>query len=300
MLDESLENLLESLLTAEQYKLYVDIISYLESIEYTTIQDELLNIAFESFGDENEKLPKPESTITDEIFAHMRECLISQLSQFGVVADEGVALKDLFDLSVGILHISGHEDVASIIASASNDSDPVDQMAEILQLVTTQPAVVWVMMLDSVSTDLLKRIREMSVKMVDTEYQVMEESAEYLQALRLYAGYVALTDRKLIVLDMVDSMVLGQEFETYINSGYLNELFEGEEMHRLALELYGFALMSSDAKTDPLGAVRKIIEKYLNDTARIVKLTTELSVVNAEYLKYYHTNRKGLSENGQA
>lgn len=301
MLDESLENFLESCLPAELYKLYVDIIGYLESIEYETIQAELLDIMYSSLSDDNEKLPKPESTICDEINVHLHEVLTSQLSVLGVTVDENAKLKDMYDLSVGISHITSHEDIASIIASASNDSDSVDQLAEILQLVTTQPSVVWVMMLDTVSDDLIKRIRELSVNMVDAEYQEMEESAEYLAALRMFAAYVAQTERKLIVLEMVGSLVLGQPFETYINSGYLNDLFDSNEMHTLALELYGFALMSSDAKHDPIGAVRNIIEKYIGDSGRIVKLNVELNLVNAQYIKYFQTNSKGLSaQNGQA
>lgn len=295
MLDESLENFLEATLTGERYKLYVDIISYLESIEYDTIQAELLNLAFMSIGDENEKQPKPESTICDEMHGHLFQVLMSQLSQNGIEVAEGSELKDTFDLAVGVLHISGHEDLASVIATASNDDPATDQLADILQLVTTIPADHWTLIIDSVSPQLIQRIREMGTDVVNTEYQEMEETAEYLQKLRLYNEFIQKSDRNLKMFELAANTILGRELETYINSGIIDDLFEGNEMDKLAMELYGLCLMSSDAKNDPPSAVRTIIEKYLSDTTRIVRLNSEMGIVNAAYVKFFQTSSKGLT-----
>lgn len=295
MLDESLENFLEATLTGEQYKLYVDIISYLESIEYDTIQAELLNLAFMSIGDENEKQPKPESTICDEMHGHLFQVLMSQLSQNGIEVAEGSNLKDTFDLAVGVLHISGHEDLASVIATASNDDHPNDQLSDILQLVTTIPADHWTMIIDSVSPQLIQRIREMGTQVVNTEYQEMEETAEYLQKLRLYNEFIQKQDRNLKMFELAANTILGRELETYINSGIIDDLFEGNEMDKLAMELYGLCLMSSDAKNDPPAAIRAVVEKYLSDTTRIVRLNSEMGIVNAAYVKFFQTSSKGLT-----
>lgn len=296
MLDESLDNFLEAALNAEKYKLYVDIISYLESIEYSTIQDELLNIMFMSIGDDNEKIPKPESTICDEIYGHLRECLISQLSQSGVKASEEVSLKDVYDLAIGLFNIGQHDDLAGIIASASIDGGPLDKLAEVLQMVTAEPADHWAMVLDTVEPEVIKKIIELSTDTINSEYQVMEETAEYLQKLRCYAAYVKERDMTLELFDLVGSVILGSEFEIYINTGVLNEQFEGNDMHRLGLELYGMALMSSDAKGDPVTAIRNVIEKYLGDTIRIVQLNVEVGKINAEFVKYFQTASKTLGE----
>ena len=81
--------------------------------------------------------------------------------------------------------------------------------------------------------------------------------------------------------------------------GWLDKLFEGNEMDKLALELYCCAIMSEDAKNDPLGAVRQHIEKYLGDAVRIVKLNTELSQINAQFVQFYQLNVKN-EDNEQA
>lgn len=295
MLDESLNNFFETALTGELYKLYLDIISYLESIEYETIQDELLNILYSPIPIEGERDSKSESMVCDEMAAHMWKSIATQLTLCGVEITADTKLKDAYDLAVGILHIGEHEDIASIIAAASSEDGPADQLAEILHLVTTQPADHWVMMFEDVSAQLIKKICGFGTALANTEYQEMEETATYLLKLRLYSEFVSKTERELKMLELVGNVILGGTFETYINSGILNDLFEGNEMGRLALELYGLALMSSDAKDDPPTAVRTVIEKYLSDTTRIVKLNTEIGMVNAAFVKFFQTNSKGLA-----
>ncbi|HEX9137147.1 MAG TPA: hypothetical protein VF905_09420 [Nitrospirota bacterium] len=295
MLDESLENFLEATLSGERYKLYVEVISYLESIEYSTIQDELLNLAFSSISDGDEKQQKPESLICDEMHAHLIQVLVSQLRLSGVTIMEETTLHDTFELAVGIVHIGGHEDVASILATAGNDEGPIDQLAEILHLVTTVPTEHWLVMLDEVSPQLIQRIVELANRTVDAEYQEMEETAEYLQKLRIYSEFAQAASRELKCFDLVETNMLGRDFVFYINSGTINELFEGNEMERLAMELFGLALMSADAKDDPPAAVRLIIEQYLSDTTRIVKLNNEITKVNAAFVKFFQTISKGLT-----
>lgn len=295
MLDESLDNFLEASLTAERYKLYVDVISYLESIEYSTIQDELLNLAFSSISDEDDNHDKPDSLICDEMHAHLIQVLVSQLRVNGVTISEETTLKDTYDLAVGIAHIVGNEDVASILATAGNDEGPIDQLAEILHLVTTVATEHWLTMIDEVSPQLIKRIVELANRTVDAEYQEMEATAEYLQKLRIYSEYAHNAGRDLKCFDLVETNILGRDFTFYINGGTINELFEGNEMERLALELYGMALMSADAKDDPPAAVRAIIEQYLSDTTRIVKLNNEITQINSNFVKFFQTTTKGLT-----
>jgi hypothetical protein len=295
MLDESLDNFLEATLTSERYKLYVDVISYLESIEYSTIQDELLNLAFSSLSDGDDNHEKPEALICDEMHAHLIQVLVSQLRVSGVTISEETTLKDTYDLAVGIAHIGGNEDVASILATAGNDDGPIDQLAEILHLVTTVATEHWLTILDEVSPQLIKRIVELATRTVDTEYQEMEETTEYLQKLRIYSEFARVADRDLKCFTLVESNLLGRDFEFYINTGVINELFEGNEMDKLAMELYGIALMSANAKDDPPAAVRLIIELYLSDTTRIVKLNNEITKVNAAFVKFFQTTTKGLT-----
>jgi hypothetical protein len=295
MIDPSLENFFEVSLTNERYKLYIDIISYLESIEYETIQSELLNLAFMTMGDEDDSVAKPESTICDEMHAHLFQCIISQLRISGIGITEDATLKDAYDLIVGVSHIASFDDTASIIACTCTDDGPFEQMTEILHLVTTLPAVHWAMVLDTVSPQLVARIQELGNLTVNSQYEAMEETAEYLQKLRLYKEYADKLERQLVFFDLVESSILGREFETYLNSGILSEYFEGNQMDLLALELYGVALMSCDAKNDPAAAIRTLVEKYMSDTARIVKLNNEVTMVNGGFVKFFQSTSKGLT-----
>jgi hypothetical protein len=296
MLDSSLDNFLENALSAEKYRLYVDIIQYLESIEYDTIEGELLNLIYMSIGDENEKVPKPESTCVDEIYGHLRECMISQLSQSGVTANEEVKLKDVYDLAIGLFHISSHEDIAGIVACCSLDESPIHQLAEVLQLVTTVSADHWLVVIDEIAPEVIDRIIEMSKQTIDSEYHEMEQTAEYLQKVRLYSEYASekgMVDLR--VFSLVAEVVLGQDFRTYLDSGVLHELFEGDLMDRLAMEMYGMALMSNDASKDPVGAIRNVVESYIEDTRRIIALNEYVQKVNAEFVKFYQINSQGLA-----
>lgn len=294
-LDDSLDNFLEAAVSPEKYKLYTEIISYLESIEYSTIQDELLNIMYSSVGDEDEKQQKPESMICDEIYGHLRECLISEQSRNGITLAEEINLRDSFDVCLGLLHIAGYEDTSGMMASCYSDSSSVDKLAEILQLVTTVHADHWAHLLEMVENDVIKRILEICNQTVNSEYEAMQQTGDYLAKLRIYNGFIQQFDMKLAVFELAENTMLGQDFETYINSGKLDDLFEGIEMRRLGLELYGMALISSDAKNDPVNAIRGVIEKYLADAVRIVKLNSEVSLINAEFVKYYQTNVKNLA-----
>jgi hypothetical protein len=274
----------------------VDIISYLESIEYDTIESELLNLIYMSIGDENEKVPKPESTCVDEIYGHLRECMISQLSQSGIIANEEVKLKDVYDLAIGLFHISTHEDIAGIVACCSLDEAPIHQLAEVLQLITTVSSDHWLTIIDETQPEVIDKIVELCKQTIDSEYQVMEESAEYLQKIRIYSEYCVkggFTDLK--VFKVVENVVLGQNFVTYLDSGVLHELFEGDLMPRLAREMYGMALMSNDANKDPVGSIRTVIESYIEDTRRIIELNSQVQLVNAEFVKFYQTTSQGLN-----
>uniref|UniRef100_A0AAU7PFS7 Uncharacterized protein n=1 Tax=Burkholderia phage vB_BgluM-SURPRISE13 TaxID=3159457 RepID=A0AAU7PFS7_9VIRU len=296
MLDSSLDNFLENALPAEKYRLYVDIIQYLESIEYDTIEGELLNLIYMSIGDENEKVPKPESTCVDEIYGHLRECMISQLSQSGVTANEEVRLKDVYDLAIGLFHISTHEDIAGIVACCSLDEAPIHQLAEVLQLVTTVSADHWLTIIDEIAPEVIKRIVELSKQTIDSEYQEMEQTAEYLQKIRLFSEYASQKGMvDLRVFSLVAEVILGQNYTTYLDSGVLSELFEGDLMDRLAMEMYGMALMSNDASKDPVGSIRRVIEQYIEDTRRIVALNSQVQLVNAEFVKFYQINSQGLA-----
>lgn len=294
MIDAALENLLEALLPTERYKLYTDVISYLESIEYDTIQDELLNFAFMSLADD-EKIEKPESLIADEMHAHLMQCIISQLRITGIEVVEDITLKDLYDLAVGIKNIPAHEDLGSILASTSSDDGAIDQLAEVLHLVTTIDAVHWTMMFESVSDQLIAKITQLSTTIINSEYEEVERVEEYLQKLRVYHEFSEKIERKLIFFDLVEQNQLGRPFENYINSGILTDYFEGNQMDLLALEIYGMALMSSDARQDPPTAVRGIIEKFLSDTNRIVQLNNEVTKVNGNFVKFFQTTTNGLT-----
>jgi hypothetical protein len=296
MLDQSLDNFLENALPAEKYRLYVDIISYLESIEYDTIESELLNLIFMSIGDENEKVPKPESTCVDEIYGHLRECMISQLSQSGVTANEDVTLKDVYDLAIGLFHIDTHEDISGILACCSLDDPPIHKLAEVLQLVTTVNGDHWLTVIDTVQPEVIKRIIDMSKQTIDSEYQEMELTAEYLQKIRIYSEYcVEKGETNLEIFRLVQRVILGQSFELYLKTNVLHDLFEGNEMDKLAKEMYGMALISNDASKDPVGAIRTIIEQYIEDTTRIITLNSEVQLVNAEFVKFYQITSQGLS-----
>lgn len=294
MIESALDNLLEATLTPERYKLFLDAIAYLESIEYETIQDELLNFAFASMSDE-EKIDKPETMIIDEMHRHITQCLMSQLRLTGVEVNDTASLKDCLDLSVGIGNIPAFEDLGSMIAATYLDETPSEKLAEVLSLVTSVPAIHWSDLLDEVSTDLIKTIQSYSSMTASSEYDEVERLNEYLIKLRIYKEFTDQNERALIFYKLVENDKIGRNFEDYIDTGILTDFFEGNEMDKLALELYGMALMSNDARADPPTAVRESIEKYLSDTVRIVKLNAEISLINANFVKFFQTVSKGLT-----
>lgn len=295
MIDATLDNLLEVIVTSERYTLYLEVISYLESIEYDTIQDELLNFAFSSIADDRERIEKPESTIADEIHAHLMQCLASHLRQGGIETTDEATLKQRLELAVGVAHIPTYEDLGSVMAATYVDDTTTQKLAEVLHVVTTIPTVHWTDILESVSDDLIKKIQQLSTGLISEEYAEVDRLNEYLLKLRIYKEFAESIGRELIFFKLVENDRIGRLFEDYINTGILTDFFEGSQMDLLALEIYGMALMSSDARNDPPTAIRNIIEKYLTDTNRTVKLNTEVTAVNGNFVKYFQTASNGLT-----
>lgn len=295
MIESALSNLLEATLTTERYQLYVDVISYLESIEYDTIQDELLNFAFMSLADD-EKIEKPDSLITDEMHAHLMQCLTSELRQTGIEVTDEATLKERYELAVGVASIPTYDDLAALVACTCSDDGAIDQLSEILHLVTTVSTEHWPIILDSVSPQLIARIRELSTVTINAQYDEVERVEEYLKKLRVYKEFVDKLERQLVVFSLVETNILGRPFDDYLNTGVLTDYFEGNQMDLLALEVYGMALMSVDARNDPPTAIREHVEKFLNDTPRIVKLNAEIVKVNGNFVKFFQTTTNGLTQ----
>ena len=287
MLDETLDDYLEHTVSPEKYGLYAKIISLLEGVDHDTIQDELIGIINSVVGDEEDAIHKPDNEICDELHSHLSNTLIDELHSAGVVVVEGIRLNDVFELYAGILQITSSEDVDALLAVVSGDSDTIGKLSEMLHLTTSTDTCHWEVMMDDVSPELIKLISKNIKAAITDGYNKLEQSEGYLEKLRVYAQFIAERDQSLLMFSMVDTVVMGGEFETYINSGLLHDLFDGNDMPKLALELYGMALMSSDARQDPVTAVRVCIEKYVTDTSRIVKLNADITHVNALFVKFY-------------
>ena len=294
MIETALDNLLEATLTPERYKLFVEAIAYLEGIEYETIQDELLNFAFESMADD-ERIDKPESLIIDDMHEHLVQCLTSQLRLTGIEVTDEATLKQRLDLAVAVGNIPAYEDLGSVISATYLDETNSEKLAEVLHMTTSIPAVLWSEILEDVSLDLIKTIQRFSVSTVNSEYDEVERLSEYLQKLRIYKEFTDQSERTLLFYRLVETNKIGRNFEDYIDTGILTDYFEGNEMEKLAFEIYGMALMSNDGRQDPPTAVRDCIEKYLSDTVRIVKLNNEVSNVNSNFVKFFQTVSKGLT-----
>lgn len=294
MLDSTLDNFLEVSVTPEVYKLYTIIIDLLQNMDYDNVQDVLINIIFSTVKDEEDSEQKPDNQICDEIREHLHTTMVNKLWEFGIEMADNGNLQDACDVLIGFIRLGDNEDESGILAIASGDDTPHGKFSEMLHLVTDHPACYWETILDVVRPEVITKIVEVMTESVNTEYKQNEGTEEYLQKIRIYASYLEEYRQSLAVLKMLDSVILGSTFETYINSGAINDLFDGNQMDRLAMELYGMALISSDANQDPLNGVRIIIEKYLSDTSRIVKLNTEMNHINAGFVKFYQTAIAGL------
>lgn len=291
MLDASISNLIEMAATDERATLLKDCIMFLESMEYDSLQAELLNIIYESFAND-EAIEKPESVIMDEIHLKLVGAFIDQLRSNGIEVDPDAKLKDLYDLTVGISHIPTYEDMGSIVAACGSDDGPVDQLSEILQLVTTISSEHWHTVVEDVSKQLISTIIEYGGARANDEYDQIEATDRYLSKLRAYSEFVDKLDRKLAFFELVESNKLGLPFTKYIDSGVVSEYFDGNEMDKLAMELYGMALMSADGNADPVTAIRNTAEQYINDPARLLNINIEAGKINAAFVKFYQTSAK--------
>lgn len=287
MLEDVLDNYLEAMVSPEKYALYSTIIGFLEGIERDTIQDELIGIINSTVGDEEDSTHKPDNAICDEIHSHLHSELHDGLIAMGIQVVHGISLNDVFELYSGMAHIGSSEDTDGIMAIVSGDDDNVGKLAEILNLITSIATCHWEVLLEEVAPELIKKISGNAEFVITHGYDALEINEGYLAKLRIYAEFIQQRDQQLLMFSMIDSVILGSTFETYINSGLLHDLFDGNEMPKLAMELYGMALMSSDARQDPVNSVRNIIEKYLNDTNRIVKLNAEIGQLSAHFVKFY-------------
>lgn len=295
MLDEGLDNFFTTMLTSEAQGLFIRAISYLEGIEYSTIQDELIDIAFTPISDSEDSVEKPETMVADEMRGHLLRVMFDQLGTSGVVPIEDAGLGQVLELAEAMFMIFGFEDSGAINSTCSMEDSPEGKMAELLQLVTGTNADEWSTLIDTIRPEVIKAIvKEMSERAV-LVYHDNELNEKYLPKLRLYSEFCASSFPELKIFNKIGGILLGQQFNSYISSGVVQYLLEGNEMEKLARELYGFALISNDAKNDPATFVRSMSDQLVDDMARLVKLNQYMTDINAKFVKFYQTQTKGTT-----
>lgn len=291
MLDPTLENWMEVQVTPEIEALYTKIIGLLDSVmdegSESAVQLRMIDCIFSFIGDEEDTVPKPDNIIADEIREMLYHGLLNTIEQFGVVVGDNTKLQSAYDLLDGIVSIDGSEDIGRILAAAGSDDDNVGKLSEILHIVTTVEACHWEDMIDSVSNDLIKKINELGTTAVTDHYAANEETAKYLQNIRIYAQYIRQKGKDLQIFKLAADAQLGMPMDVYMNSGIVNQVLDSPEVEVLAQEMYGMAIISSDGRTDPTNFIRGVIEKYISDVSQIVKLNGAIGRLNGDYIKFY-------------
>lgn len=303
MIDTTLENWMEVQVTPEIEDLYTKIIGLLDSVmdegSQSGIQLRMIDCIYSFIGDEEDTVPKPDNIIADEIREMLYHDLLNTIEQFGVVVNENSTIQKAYELLDGLVSIDGSEDIGRILAAAGSDDDSVGRLSEILHIVTTVEACHWEDLIESVSDDLIKKINELGTTAVIDHYAANEETAMYLQNIRIYAQYIRQKGKDLRIFELAADTQLGMAMDVYMNSGIVNQVLDSPEVEQLAQEMYGMAIISSDGRTDPTNFIRGVIDKYISDVSQIVKLNGAVGRLNGDYMKFYQESKALMKDNDE-
>lgn len=305
MLNETISDFMEVMYPAERYALLEEIILFLEAGPNESIQEDIEALMFSpgeaSMRDERHDVEgdvdvnvksdlsvKSEDVIRDQISEYLNTAVVTDLRGFGIEVAPDATLNQIFTVLKGISGLENYEDVATLIQVASIDTDNIERLAQILEIVTLESADNLCCVIDSVSDDLIRGILKLSVTRADNAYEELESDnmKRFLMRIRAYREYTQNAGfETLKIWEYIPSIVMGSDLDVYLDSGVFTELIENNNIEKLAIEMYGLTLVSAQSE-DPLTAIRDVAEKYLSDTVRTSQLNSEVIRINGGYAKF--------------
>lgn len=304
MLTEFLEEYMEPLYTAEAFELYRDVILFIEAGANESIQEDLVakllspletSMRDESLDDDDNDIDVksdsgsiPEEVGRDQLVSYLETELRSMIRNFGVTVSDVATMREMYQLLVGLYSIDKYEDGATIVQIVSIDTDNIERLSQALEVVMAEPASYYEGFVEDVSDDLIRAIQKLTIERIEDAYAEMEDSEmrQYLTRIRAYREYMQSRGfDNLNIYEFISTIVMGQDLETYLNSGFLSETISNNNFEKIGNEIYGLALVSSQS-SDPLGAIRDVAEKFLGDSHRVLQLNNEAIRINGGFSKF--------------
>lgn len=305
-MDILLDEFIENSFTQELGETVRSIIGFYANGDREGFEEEIITMMLAPVRDaDGEGLPKNDDTTREQVLGYLDRVLREDLVGFGITPVEHARLHELFTVLVGVQSIEDYDDLATIIQIASSEEDDLEKIAQILDRVSLLDAYSVIDLIDEVSHALIERINDLAVNQSEAAYSEMEYQRikEIVPTLRAYANWLRETGFETIpAFEYLKDTRIGDSFELYLDNDVVVELLEAGNMQKTAMNLYALALASSDARNDPVDAIRKQADKLLSDTVQIVKLNNETTKVNGNFSKalaqVLRVNKLTESQNG--
>lgn len=209
----------------------------------------------------------------DEIYDLTRSLQFQILVQHGVTISEDAPMSVLNIFLGGIKRLPSYDDGAALMGILAKVSDSMEIFAELIGLVMGDSPDHLHTFVENVEQSLLQTI---ALNVDQATFSVSDEDFVFKRDLvAKYKHFVAISDISRLKLAFLiqSGLDVGHPFVTYLN--LLGGEFELMEAKPIAEELVAMAIISSDAKDNPRGAIKDHLDKFVSNIDKITKIEIE-------------------------
>lgn len=203
------------------------------------------------------------------------------LREFGIKVVEETDLPTALSMFKAVLAIEEWADPQTLNAMALVDEDPETVLADILEVVGDLTSSDYLMVLESVSDNLITRIVEITDRPAepeDVDHSAIDTAKARLKELFVRAPY---GEDSHFIHALAEGLHLGRDFHTTIEP-YLPELIDGPVVG-LAQELVGFALASSLPREEIIPALDALKEHFNLNVVDLMQLDSQIRTLLGDH-----------------
>lgn len=234
---------------------------------------------------------------TQEMLSQMegvvRKGLYEILDSHKVTLDNETRLEAIVDVCECLWELTQTEDSESVLKALEAMEDNATLLCAAFELVGTRDAEDYLNDVWNADDSLLFNLRELHEKNIKQAEEVgdMRLVIEARKRISTYHRFLGTTGTRVYKL-YGSGLVPGLSFSDYLER--FNNLFVTLENSNAAVELYGFLLLSSDYKTNPLLAIDPHLENLFGDMNRSQDVRRILQNVMVRYDKYLISQPKTI------
>lgn len=190
----------------------------------------------------------------------------------------------LADIVLGLIDLQQHEEKTQLIAATGDDITVNERFCELMRFVTRYEVEELLPHVNMVSPSFINMLQQQEEEA--QEFEPEEVMADRRQKIETFLRYDASLPEgaPATMKDVLRSGVdVGLPFQLYI--GLVGEQFEKMQTEEIAETVFGFAMISFDGASDPVGTIKAHLETYLSNPDTITAVVAMVQQLMARFFK---------------